>query len=146
MSILKPLILTALLAVIVTGAPVSAPAVSEPMTAALAAPAAAGTPAVETPDAAALAAEERRAQEALSGLSAKYEYLEGVSVIIGRTPNGEEAVAYYTEGRIVIDVAHSVSIDAILEHEVWHVIDWRDNGRIDWGEDLPPADSALYVQ
>jgi hypothetical protein len=24
---------------------------------------------------------------------------------------------------------------------VWHVIDWRDNGRIDWGESVPPSDS-----
>ncbi len=37
-----------------------------------------------------------------------------------------------------------MSIEKILAHEVWHVIDWRDNGRLDWGEDLPPANVAAY--
>jgi hypothetical protein len=25
-----------------------------------------------------------------------------------------------------------------MAHEIWHIIDWRDNGRIDWGENVPP--------
>ncbi len=65
---------------------------------------------------------------------------------VGSAPDNKEAVAYYTEGRIVINHAHTVGIDAILEHEIWHVIDWRDNGRLDWAEDLPPSDPGAYAK
>lgn len=86
----------------------------------------------------------QHAVRALSDLSGTYRYLDGVRVTVGATPNGEQAVAYYADGRIVIDRDHTASIDTILAHEIWHVIDWRDNGSIDWGEDLPPAGSAAY--
>jgi hypothetical protein len=69
-----------------------------------------------------------------------------VTVTLGVTPNGEEAVAYYEDGRIVVGANHTVGIDAILSHEVWHVIDWRDNRRLDWGEHVPPEDSAAYLR
>ena len=75
----------------------------------------------------------------------KYRYLDGVTVSLGQTPNGEEAVAYYTIGQILIDSDHTVTTQKILSHEIWHVIDWRDNGKIDWGEDLPPSNSADYL-
>jgi hypothetical protein len=41
---------------------------------------------------------------------------------------------------------HDATIDEILAHEIWHVIDWRDNGRLDWGEDLPPINSSDYLK
>jgi hypothetical protein len=37
-----------------------------------------------------------------------------------------------------------VSISRILAHEIWHVIDWRDNGHIDWKESVPPKNAADY--
>ena len=89
-------------------------------------------------------ADTRRANEVLDGLKARYRYLDGVTVTLGTTPRGEQAVAYYTEGRIIISRSHSVSIEKILAHEVWHVIDWRDNGQLDWREDLPPRNSSDY--
>jgi hypothetical protein len=90
-------------------------------------------------------ADSERADEVLRELASKYEYLDGVTVRMGSTPNGEEAVAYYTRGEIVISTQRTVDIDKILEHEVWHIIDWRDNGRLDWGENLPPRDAADYL-
>jgi len=119
------------------------PVASAPLAAVVSASSASGT-AREASDRD-TSADARRAKAALARLSANYRYLEDVTVTIGDTPNGEEAVAYYSEGRIVIDRAHSVGVDAILAHEVWHVIDWRDNGRMDWGEKLPPANSADYA-
>jgi hypothetical protein len=86
-----------------------------------------------------------RANEVLDGLKARYRGLDGVRVVLGETPRGEQAVAYYTEGRIVISRSHSVTIDKILAHEIWHIIDWRDNGQLDWNENLPPYNSSDYL-
>lgn len=82
----------------------------------------------------------QRAQAALEAQIQRHPILEGVTVELSDTLD-YQAVAYYTEGRIVISSAHTASIDRIIEHEVWHVIDWRDNGQIDWGESVPPADA-----
>jgi hypothetical protein len=88
----------------------------------------------------------RIANKLLDDLRARYRHLDGVTVTLGTTPHGEQAVAYYTEGQIVISRAHTVSIDKILAHEIWHVIDWRDNGRIDWQENLPPSNTSAYMK
>lgn len=90
--------------------------------------------------------ETRRASEILTELKASHSHLDGVSVSIGTTPKGEEAVAYYTDGEIVINSTHSVDMETILAHEIWHIIDWRDNGRLDWGEDLPPLNASVYYR
>jgi len=84
--------------------------------------------------------------EVLGRLEKQYKHLDDVSVTLGQTPKGEEAVAYYTGNEIVIDTEHSVGIEKILAHEIWHVIDWRDNGELDWGEDLPPSNSSDYLK
>lgn len=78
-----------------------------------------------------------KAKTILAGLIAKYPILKGTTVSIGTTPGGYQAVAYYKSGRIVVSSKHTASLSVILTHEVWHVIDWRDNGRIDWGENVP---------
>lgn len=103
---------------------------------------------VKVTDAAATinAAEQSRATEILSDLKRQYRDLDGVTVRMGTTPNREQAVAYYTLNEIVISPAHTATLKEILAHEVWHVIDYRDNGRLDWGENLPPANSARYAK
>jgi len=78
-----------------------------------------------------------KAKSILAGLIAKYPTLKGTTVTMGTTPNGYQAVCYYKSGRIVVNPKHTASLTTILNHEVWHVIDWRDNGRIDWGENIP---------
>ncbi|MDZ4063614.1 MAG: hypothetical protein U1E22_03005 [Coriobacteriia bacterium] len=78
-----------------------------------------------------------QAQSILSGLIAKYPILAGTTVTIGDA-RGYQAIAYYQSGRIVISKSHSASLSTILNHEVWHIIDWRDNNKIDWGENVPP--------
>jgi hypothetical protein len=86
----------------------------------------------------------RDAEAALDRLKAEYPLLSGITVTIGSTPRGEEAVAYYTRDEILIDSGHKVDVETILAHEIWHIIDWRDNGRIDWGEYVPPANQADF--
>ena len=78
-----------------------------------------------------------QAQSILAGLIARYPILAGTTVSIGDA-RGYQAIAYYKSGRIVISSSHTRSLSTILNHEVWHVIDWRDNGSIDWGENVPP--------
>lgn len=90
-------------------------------------------------------ADEAQAEAMLARLQAKYRLLDGVTVRIGKTPAGEQAIAYYEEGEIVVSPERSATIQRILAHEIWHVIDYRDNGRLDWGEDLPPADASDYL-
>jgi hypothetical protein len=84
------------------------------------------------------ASEESRAHSILAGLIAQHPILAGTTVSIGKTPGGYQAVAYFKSGRIVVSPGHSASLERILRHEIWHVIDWRDNGHIDWGESVPP--------
>lgn len=88
----------------------------------------------------------RRAEKLLGKMKEKYIHLEDVTVSVGVTPKGEQAVAYYTTGEIVINPAREASLDDIIAHEIWHVIDWRDNERLDWGENIPPSNSADYLK
>jgi len=151
MSILRGLCLTAALAVLLAGA--YSTAASQTPSAAMdssVSDAARGTArgyasTVKESTADNAAEDARYADTVLEDLKATYTYLDGVTVSIGTTPRGEQAVAYYTNGQILISPAHTASIDTILAHEIWHIIDWRDNGRLDWGEDLPPDNSSAYV-
>lgn len=86
-----------------------------------------------------------RANTILDAMKADYPLLDGVTVVMGTTPDAREAVSYYRDGQIVISTDHTVSIDKIMSHEIWHIIDWRDNGRIDWNEDVPPTNAASYL-
>lgn len=99
------------------------------------------TAAARTPRVAAAASsstgELARAKSILAGYVAKYPILAGATVSFGDA-RGYQAICYYKSGRIVISPSHSASLDRIIAHEIWHIIDWRDNGRIDWGENVPP--------
>lgn len=79
-----------------------------------------------------------RAQQLLTALIAQHPILAGATVEMGNA-QGYQAISYFQTGRIVISPTHTASIDRIMNHEIWHIIDWRDNGRIDWGENVPPA-------
>jgi hypothetical protein len=100
----------------------------------------ASTSSVGTPTKRGVAATDElsEARAILAGIISQHPILAGTTVSIGTTPNGYQAVAYYTSGRIIINPNHTASLSRILNHECWHVIDWRDNGRIDWGENVPP--------
>lgn len=76
------------------------------------------------------------ARRLLAAQIANHPILRGVTLTFGDA-KGRQAIAYYTSGRIVISPSHTASLDRIVAHEVWHIIDWRDNGRIDWGENVP---------
>jgi hypothetical protein len=77
-----------------------------------------------------------RARALLAAQIRRHPILKGTTVTFGNA-HGYQAIAYYTSGRIVISPNHTASLSRIISHEVWHVIDWRDNGKIDWGERVP---------
>jgi hypothetical protein len=84
-----------------------------------------------------------RARAILAGLIAKYPILKGTTVEIGDA-RGHQAIAFYQSGRIVISRTHTASLERILNHEIWHVIDYRDNGKINWGENVPPSNASSF--
>ncbi|MHB1016761.1 MAG: hypothetical protein ACYC2X_02575 [Coriobacteriia bacterium] len=86
---------------------------------------------------AAPADETAKARSILAGYISRYPSLSGTTVSFGDA-KGHQAICYYKSGRIVISTTHTSSLERIIGHEVWHVIDWRDNGVIDWGENVPP--------
>jgi hypothetical protein len=63
--------------------------------------------------------------------------LEGTTIEFGKV-GGYQAISMYEEGRIIVNPDHRARLERIVAHEVWHVIDWRDNHRMDWGENIPP--------
>jgi len=85
------------------------------------------------------------AQTILDGLKARYpRYLGNATVEFGNA-NGYQAISYYTIGRIVISPTHTATLQRILDHEVWHIIDWQDNSQMNWGEAIPPANMGEYA-
>lgn len=90
------------------------------------------------------ASNQQEAQRILDRLIATYPILRGTTVTFGDA-KGHQAIAYYTSGRIVISATHTASLQRIIEHEIWHIIDWRDNGKINWGESVPPSNWRDYV-
>jgi hypothetical protein len=68
----------------------------------------------------------------------KYPILSGVTVAFGNT-GGPGAVSYVGSGRIIVKSGYTGNLNAAIVHECWHIIDYRDNGQMDWGENLPPA-------
>lgn len=77
-----------------------------------------------------------QARAILAAQIARHPILAGSTVSFGDA-RGYQAIAYYGSGRIVISRSHTASLERIIAHEVWHIIDWRDNGKIDWGENIP---------
>jgi len=76
------------------------------------------------------------ARSILARYIAKYPILSGSTVTFGDA-KGYQAICYYQSGRIVISPTHTSSLERIIAHEVGHILDWRDNGVIDWGENIP---------
>lgn len=79
-----------------------------------------------------------QAQSLLAGYIAQYPILAGSTVSFGDA-KGQQAISYPVSGRIVISPTHTRSVSAIITHEIWHIIDYRDNGVLDWGENIPPS-------
>lgn len=85
-----------------------------------------------------------RARAILSARIATYPILRGATVEIGDTKGNGQAICYYKSGRIVINANHTASLERIIDHEIWHIIDWRDDGQINWGESVPPSNAASF--
>jgi len=85
-----------------------------------------------------------RAQSILASRIAKYPILRGATVQFGDTKGNPQGICYYKSGRIIINPNHTRSLEVIIDHEIWHIIDWRDNGQINWGESVPPSNAADF--
>jgi predicted component of type VI protein secretion system len=85
-----------------------------------------------------------RAQSVLASRIAKYPILRGATVQFGDTKGNPQGICYYKSGRIIINANHTRSLETIIDHEIWHIIDWRDNGQINWGESVPPSNAADF--
>ncbi len=85
-----------------------------------------------------------RARSILASRIATYPILQGATVEFGNTKGNPQGICYYKSGRIVINPNHTRSLETIINHEIWHIIDWRDNGQINWGESIPPKNAADY--
>jgi hypothetical protein len=107
MSTLRTFLVAASMTILLLGS--SAATTSSPVAAMTAPPSAAVVPAA-TRAASTSLDDVRRANEILGDMKDRYRYLDGVTVRIGATPNDEQAVAYYTEGEIVISRTHTVSL------------------------------------
>jgi len=62
-----------------------------------------------------------------------------------RTHRRYQAVAYYKSGRILISTSHTSSLDRIIKHECWHIIDWREQRPYRLGENVR-RDRALKTR
>jgi len=108
-------------------------------------PARPGSARISTPNTHSPQGQSENAQAILTRYKARYPILQGVTVQFGDA-RGFQAIAYYKSGRIVICPNHDASLERIINHEVWHIIDWRDNNRIDWGESIPPKNASSYAR
>jgi hypothetical protein len=70
----------------------------------------------------------------LAGLIAQYPLLQGSVVYIQETPNGWEGAAYYKSGVILVNPNHTYSLYEIIYHEAMHILDWREDGKIDYND------------
>lgn len=73
--------------------------------------------------------------------------LEGATVSFGDTTSPNYlAISRYTLKEIIIRANYNpvtdTSLSYIIKHEVWHILDFAINQKIDWGENIPPAASA----
>lgn len=84
-----------------------------------------------------------QAQAILNLHIANHPLLKGTTVSFGDA-RGYQAISYYTTKRIVISPSHTVSLERILNHEIWHIIDYAADGHINWGENVPPSNASQY--
>lgn len=63
--------------------------------------------------------------------------LNGTIVRLGPA-KGYQSISYYTDATIELNPTHSATVSTIIGHEIYHVYDWRDNNKINWGESIPP--------
>jgi hypothetical protein len=78
--------------------------------------------------------EQKRAEEILAYYISRYPILQGVRIYVRDCPNNWEGCAYYTKGIILVDPDHRHSLEEIIAHEVKHIIDWREDGKIDYND------------
>lgn len=51
---------------------------------------------------------------------------------------GYQAISLGASKKIRLNPNHTVDTRVLIDHEIWHIYDYVDNGRMDWGESVPP--------
>lgn len=74
------------------------------------------------------------AQALLNAEIAKNPILVGTTIKIQECPNDWQACAWYKRGEIWVDPDHRAPLERIISHEVAHIIDWREDGDIDYND------------
>lgn len=77
--------------------------------------------------------EQDEANAILASIIAQYPILAGSVVYIRETPNGWEGCAYYKSGVILVSPYHTYPLSEIIWHEAMHILDYREDGKIDNG-------------
>ncbi len=75
-----------------------------------------------------------QAQQILDIQIRKNSILKGTSIYIRDCPNSWQGCAFYELGIIWIDPDHKASLEQIIIHECNHIIDWREDGDIDYDD------------
>ncbi len=74
------------------------------------------------------------AQQILAYQIVRNPILQGAKVYIQDCPNNWQGCAFYESGIIWIDPNHEASLEKIILHECNHIIDWRQDGDIDYND------------
>lgn len=75
-----------------------------------------------------------RAQQILDFQILKNPILQGTKIYIQNCPNNWQGCAFYELGVIWIDPDHKQPLKEIVVHECNHIIDWRQDGDIDYND------------
>lgn len=67
----------------------------------------------------------------------RFPQLKGVRIEWSHQTYGHQAVTFYQSGVIRINPDRRAPLWKIVRHETGHVVDWRNNHHIDWGENIP---------
>ncbi len=85
-----------------------------------------------------------QARSILANRARTWKYVSGTTVEFGDTRGNPQAIVYYKSKRIIINPNHTASLERIIDHEIWHIIDWHHNGQINWGEAVPPSNAGDF--
>ncbi len=81
-----------------------------------------------------VSSEQARARRILAKYIARYPILKGTQIYVRQCPYNWQGCAYYKKGVILIDPDHTAPLEKIIAHEVRHIIDWREDHKIDYND------------
>ena len=83
----------------------------------------ASTATARTPSGGSLA----QARAILAGYIARYPICKGATVYFGKTPGSTQGCVYLGSGTIIVNPNHTLSLSAIIGHEINHLRQYRES-------------------